>query len=172
MPLPISLNTRISYITKIQQKSKKVQCQKSSFFHEIPILIMCCFSSEQNLLESRHCFGTIYDRGTQGMDEIIDAKTFAELAAVGALDLTAGESELLRREMNRQMSVISQLDVVPLNDDLQPVVHGNPYPSEIRCGLREDIPQPFENSAGIIAQAPVTRDGFIVSPDVPHQRIG
>ncbi len=106
------------------------------------------------------------------MDEIIDKKTFAELAAAGGIELTAGEAEDLRCEMNRQMNVIRQLEAIPLDDEIRPVVQGNPYPADIRCALREDIPCPFDRSAEIIAQAPLSRDGFIISPDVPHQKIG
>ncbi len=106
------------------------------------------------------------------MNEVIDKRTFASLMATGGIELSKSEAENLRRELNRQMSVIRQLEAIPLDDDIHPVIHGNPYPEVIRCGLREDIPCPFENSPAIIAQAPVSRDGFIISPDIPHQKIG
>ena len=51
------------------------------------------------------------------------------------------------------------------------VVHGNPYPQEIRIPLREDVWTPFENVDGILAEAPRTQDGYIVAPDVPHQKL-
>ncbi len=106
------------------------------------------------------------------MDEVIDKNNFAALAAAGGISLTADEAENLREEINRQMCVIRQLDVIPLEDHIRPVTHGNPYPEAVRCELREDINYSFENKGGIIAQAPVTRNGYIVSPDVPHQKIG
>ncbi len=106
------------------------------------------------------------------MEEVISKKTFAQLAAVGGIELTAGEAEDLRGEMNRQMRVIRQLEAIPLEEHITPVIHGNPYPEAVRCGLREDIPRPFGNSDGIIAQAPSVRDRCFVSPDVQHQRIG
>jgi Asp-tRNA(Asn)/Glu-tRNA(Gln) amidotransferase C subunit len=64
------------------------------------------------------------------------------------------------------------LESIPLEDDLPPVIHGNPYPREIQAPLREDIRTPFENSQGIIDQAPHSQDGYFVSPDVPHQKLG
>ena len=106
------------------------------------------------------------------MDEVISIKTFSQLAAVGGIELTADEAEDLRGEINRQMRVIRQLEAIPLEDHIRPVIRGNPYPEGVRCELREDIPLPFGNSDGIIAQAPSVRDRCIVSPDVPHQRIG
>ena len=106
------------------------------------------------------------------MEEVIGKEMFEELARTGEIRMEPGEAEEIRREMNRQMSVIRQLEGIPLGDHLTPVVHGNPYPREIRCGLREDIPVLFDNAAEIIAQAPRRQDGYIVSPDVEHQRIG
>ncbi len=106
------------------------------------------------------------------MDEVIDKRTFETLAAAGGIELTAAEAEDLRREINRQMSVIRQLEAIPLDDDIRPVVHGNPYPEAVRCGLREDIICPFENISGIIGQAPTARDGYFISPDIEHRKIG
>ena len=82
------------------------------------------------------------------------------------------EAESLRFEMNRQMDVIRQLEAIPLEEKVRPVIHGNPYPQEIRCELRDDIMKPFANSDAIIGEAPLSRDGYIVSPDVAHQKIG
>lgn len=105
-------------------------------------------------------------------EEVIDKKIFEDLVRTGEIGMTQEEAEDIRQEMNRQMNVIRQLESIPLDESLSPVIHGNPYPPEIRCGLREDLLVPFENAAEIIAQAPLQRDGCIVSPDVEHQRIG
>ena len=105
-------------------------------------------------------------------DEVIDKNLFDELALTGEIGMDPEEAEDIRREMNRQMDVIRQLEGIPLDDSLPPVIRGNPYPPEIRCGLREDIPVKFDNAAEIVAQAPRRQDGWIVSPDVEHQRIG
>lgn len=106
------------------------------------------------------------------MDEIITKELFDELAATGGILFQPEEAEALRKEMNRQMAVIRQLDHIPLDGSLPPVIHGNPYPQEIRCGLREDEWVRFDNASGIIAEVPCSREGYIVSPDVPHQKIG
>ena len=86
--------------------------------------------------------------------------------------MTPEEAEDIRREMNRQMDVIRQLEGIPLDEKLPSVIHGNPYPPEIRCGLREDVPVFFDHASEIITQAPAHRDGFIIAPEIEHQRIG
>ena len=108
----------------------------------------------------------------KSMKEMIDQELFDELAQTGEIGMTPGEAEEIRRKLNRQMDVIRQLESIPLDEMLSPVIHGNPYPPDVRCGLRADVPAPFENAAEIIAQAPRRQDGYIVSPDVEHQRIG
>lgn len=105
------------------------------------------------------------------MTGLIDRALFEELAQTGALQMTADESESLRAELNRQLSVIRQLEAVPLSELHHPVIHGNPYPPDIRCELREDIPHPFEVPEEILAQAPVSKDGYFISPDVPHIKL-
>lgn len=106
------------------------------------------------------------------MDEVISREIFDELVLTGRIWLNTEEAETIRAEMNRQMKVIRQLEAIPLDESLAPVIHGNPYPASVRCGLREDEPHPFENAAAIIAQAPRSKDGYIISPDVQHQKIG
>ena len=106
------------------------------------------------------------------MQDVINKDIFNELVTTGRIGLDPEEAELLRLEMNRQMDVIRQLEAIPLEDSLNPVIHGNPYPKSIRCELREDIVKPFENAAAIIDSAPLSCDGYIVSPDVEHRKIG
>lgn len=105
-------------------------------------------------------------------DTMITQDLFEELLQTGALDLSSDEAGSLFRDLNGLMRIIRQLDTIPDSEDFAPVIHGNPYPPEIRCGLREDVPASFESPADIIGQAPAHRDDFIISPDVPHQRIG
>ena len=106
------------------------------------------------------------------MQEVISKEIFNELVRTGRIGLAPDEAESLRFEMNRQMDVIRQLEAIPLEETVNPVIHGNPYPKAIRCELREDIVKPFENSSAIIFEAPLSHDGYIVSPDVVHQKIG
>ena len=105
------------------------------------------------------------------MAEAVSRTLFQELAKTGALDLPPEESELLRAGLNEQLEVVRQLESIPLDETLPPVVHGNPYPPEIRCELREDEWRPFADPAEIIAQAPLSREGYIVSPDVVHIKL-
>ncbi len=106
------------------------------------------------------------------MREEISKKLFNELVLTGRIGLDPEEAESLRHEMNQQMNVIRQLESIPLEETVPPVIHGNPYPKAIRCELREDVVKPFPDAAAIISAAPLSRDGFIVSPDVAHQKIG
>lgn len=105
-------------------------------------------------------------------EEIITEEMFREFMQTAELELTAEEQVSIRAVMNTQMKIIQELESIPLDEDLPPVIHGNPYPQEIRMELREDVWTPFDNAEGIIAQAPRSQDGFIVSPDVPHQKLG
>ena len=105
------------------------------------------------------------------MEDVLSKEEFRTLAETAEIALTPEETEQLCLEMNRQMAVIRLLETIPLEEDLPPVIHGNPYPEVIRAGLREDTPAPFPGSASIIANAPRSREGYIVSPDVPHQTL-
>ena len=105
-------------------------------------------------------------------ESVITKETFTALAQTAAIELSEKEAEQLRAEINRQMSIIRQLETIPLDEELSPVIHGNPYPEEIRCKLRSDDIIPFQQPSEILEQAPRSKDGYFVSPDVPHQRIG
>ena len=106
-----------------------------------------------------------------GKDRMIDKDLFDELAQTGALKLDPEESETLRTELNKEFALIRQLETVPLGESICPVVHGKQFPAHIRCELREDEWIPFADAAGIIAQAPLSRDGFIVSPEIVHLKL-
>ena len=105
------------------------------------------------------------------MTESVSQDMFASLTRTAALNLNPDEAERLRAEMNRQMAVIRRLEAIPLEDDLTPAVHGNPYPESIRAGLREDVPQDFANREGILEAVPRVKDGYIVSPDLSHRKL-
>ena len=105
------------------------------------------------------------------MEEVISKEAFASLAETAEIGLSPEEAENLRFEMNRQMAVIRLLKTIPLEEELSPVIHGNPYPEAVRAGLREDIPVPFTDSFAIVCNAPRSKDRYIVSPDVPHRKL-
>ena len=103
--------------------------------------------------------------------EKITRELFDQFAQVGEVELTEAEAESILAKLNDQLTVIDQLNEIPLDPDMPAVVHGNPYPVEIQIPLREDVWTPFDNVEGILAQAPRTQDGYIVAPDVPHQKL-
>ena len=74
--------------------------------------------------------------------------------------LTAEETALLR-----------ELETLPLSEMSETPVHGNPFPPEIQCGLREDIPAAFPHPEAILSQVPRTRGWYVVSPDVRHEKL-
>ncbi len=106
------------------------------------------------------------------MDELISKEIFDELVQTGRIRLEPAEAEKIRAEMNRQMEVIRQLEAIPPDESLRPVIHGNPYPAETRCALRDDTVRPFENADAIIREVPAVRDGYIISPDIQYRKIG
>lgn len=105
------------------------------------------------------------------MEEVISREIFEELAHTGGIVFSPQEEEVLREEMNRQMDIIRLLEVIPLEDDLPPVIHGNPWPVDVRCPLRGDEWSPFPSPDEIIGQVPRIKDRYIVSPDVVHQTL-
>ena len=105
------------------------------------------------------------------MEEVINREVFEELAKTGEIIFSPEEAEAMRDEMNRQMDIIRQLEAIPLEDDITPVIHGNPYPGTVRCPLRTDEWIPFPCPDDIIAQFPISLDRYIVSPDVFHQKL-
>ena len=106
------------------------------------------------------------------MEDKITNEMFEEFTRVAEVELTPEESKKILAEMRAQLTVIGNLAAIPIDDDLRPVIHGNPYPFEIRPALREDVWVPFENPQAILDQVPRTEDGYIISPDVAHQKIG
>ena len=106
------------------------------------------------------------------MTERVCRTLFQELAKWGALNIPPEEGERLRAGLNEQLEMIEQLEAIPLDGELSPVIHGNPYPSAVRCELREDVWSPFAAPTEIVAQAPLSREGYIVSPDVAHVKLG
>ncbi|MCH7480594.1 MAG: Asp-tRNA(Asn)/Glu-tRNA(Gln) amidotransferase subunit GatC [Chloroflexi bacterium] len=103
------------------------------------------------------------------MADQIDIATFNHMVELAALELDEDEADYLRGELNNQLSVIQELEAVPLDDDIAATSHGIPYAAEFSAQLREDKHIPFEDSAALIDQAPETDDGYIVVPDIPHE---
>ncbi len=93
----------------------------------------------------------------------ISPELFHKLVGLAALELTDEESTYLLTEMNHQLSSVNALLQVPLEEGIQPTLHG------IECqgaGPRADAWQPFPTPSEILAGAPETEDGMFAVPDV------
>jgi len=101
-------------------------------------------------------------------DQNISRETFDHLVDLAEFKLEESESQYLLKEMNAQLGAIDRMEAITLDEELPLASRGVPYPPERKQVLRADKEQSFENPGKIIAQAPETRDGYIVVPDIPH----
>ncbi len=102
----------------------------------------------------------------------ITKEMLEEFTQVAEVALTKEEFSSILAKMNEQLQVINELTTIPHDEEFEPTIHGNPFPVAIQTPLREDVWTPFEHPEDIVAQAPRSQDGYIVSPDVPHQKLG
>lgn len=95
--------------------------------------------------------------------QTITPELFHKLVGLAALELISAEGAYLLTEMNHQLSSVNALLQVPLEDGIQPTLHG------IECqgaGPRADAWQPFPTPSEILAGAPKSEDGMFAVPDV------
>ncbi len=102
------------------------------------------------------------------MTDTITLDIFEHLVLLAALELEPEEAVYLRRELNHQLTAINELEAIPLDADIPVSLHGVAYTSETSPELRSDEWSAYENSEGIVKQAPQKEDGYIVVPDIPH----
>lgn len=107
---------------------------------------------------------------TPDNDEI-SPQLFEHLLQLAALEFSPQEGEYLRRELNRQLHAIHELEAIPLTDDLSITSHGVPFIPEISPPLREDSWDACPFPEEIISQAPEVEDGYVVVPDIPHTEL-
>ncbi|MCI0520123.1 MAG: aspartyl/glutamyl-tRNA amidotransferase subunit C [Chloroflexi bacterium] len=105
------------------------------------------------------------------MTEAISPELFQRLAALAAFELDAEESEYLRRELNHQIASLQELAAIPLDAETPAASHGVTYGEEITPALRVDVWTPYPNPEKILAQAPESADGYIVTPEIPHSEV-
>lgn len=105
------------------------------------------------------------------MEEEITRDLFAYLAQLAAFELTEEEAEYLRRELNKQLTAIHELEAVPLDPETPITSHGVPYTPQISTPPREDRWQPFERPQRLVEQAPESEEGYIIVPDIPHEEL-
>ena len=106
------------------------------------------------------------------MTDEITPELFERLAELAALELSADDSEYLRRQLNSQLKAIHELARIPVADGIPPAAHGLTYSPDLRPALRADAP--FLDpalAARILAQAPEMEDGYFVVPEIPHTDI-
>ena len=102
------------------------------------------------------------------MADLIDPETFTHLVDLAALELEAAEAEYIRNQLNHQLKAIQELEAIPLDDSTRLTSHGVPYTPQISPALRQDEWFPCLDADAILAQAPQTKDRYIVVPDIPH----
>jgi len=105
------------------------------------------------------------------MTDEITPELFEHLVDLAAFAFNPEEAEYLRRELNKQLKAIQQLEAVPLDGDIPLASHGVPYTKQSRPDLRSDTWQPCENPEEILEQAPQVEDGYIIVPDIPHTKL-
>jgi aspartyl-tRNA(Asn)/glutamyl-tRNA(Gln) amidotransferase subunit C len=105
------------------------------------------------------------------MSEQITPEVFEHMVQMASLDLTPEEAAYLRRELNKQLQSIHELELIPVDASTPVASHGVPYTAEISQDLRADIWQPDPAAREILDQAPQVEDGYIVVPDIPHTEL-
>jgi aspartyl/glutamyl-tRNA(Asn/Gln) amidotransferase C subunit len=105
------------------------------------------------------------------MSDEISPELFEHLAELAALELDAGESEYLRRQLNNQLKAIHELETIPLDPSTPVASHGVSYTPAISPSIRADEAASYPDPARLLACAPETDDGYIVVPDIPHQNL-
>ena len=104
----------------------------------------------------------------QKTDQPITPDLFNHLVELAALELSEEEAEYLRQELNNQMKAIEELEAIPLSEQTPITSHGVPYSPQITPAARKDDWVACPNPEEIIAQAPETKDGYVIVPDIPH----
>lgn len=100
--------------------------------------------------------------------QAITEELFNHLVGLASLELSPEEAEYLRQELNNQLTAIDELEAIPLGDKTPITTHGVPYTEQIAPDARNDQWEACPNPEDILAQAPDTRDRYVVVPDIPH----
>jgi aspartyl-tRNA(Asn)/glutamyl-tRNA(Gln) amidotransferase subunit C len=102
------------------------------------------------------------------MTEMITPEIFDHLVQLAALELSAEEAEYLRKELNNQLRAIRDLEAIPLAKDTPITLHGVTYTPETTPPMRSDDWKPDPTGKDILPQAPQSKDGYIIVPEIPH----
>lgn len=109
--------------------------------------------------------------GEDIMKETITEDLFDHLVGLAALELTADEAAYLRAELNNQLTAIQELEAIPLSADTTITSHGITYSPQNSMPIRLDEWHAYEHPESIIDQAPMSEDGYIIVPDIPHEEL-
>ena len=105
------------------------------------------------------------------MTDEITPELFNHLVELAALELSTEEGEYLRRQLNNQLKAIHELEAIPLDPSTPIASHGVPYTLATSPAMREDVIRAHPNPARLLETAPDTADGYIVVPEIPHEKI-
>ncbi len=105
-------------------------------------------------------------------EEKITREVFDKIVELAALEMAEEEAEYIRQQLNSQLTAISELEAVPLEEGTLPAAHGVPYTADNSAPMRQDVHKPFENTQDILDEAPEFDDGYIITPDIPHEDLG
>jgi aspartyl-tRNA(Asn)/glutamyl-tRNA(Gln) amidotransferase subunit C len=101
--------------------------------------------------------------------ELITPELFAHLVDLAAIELKDEEKEYLRQQLNNQLNVIDELQAIPVDEKINIATHGVSYSEEMRPSLRDDIIRSYQNYQKLVEEAPESKDGYIIVPDIPHE---
>ena len=105
------------------------------------------------------------------MQEEISREIFDHLVDLAALEMDDEEADYLRKELNKQLDAIHELEDIDLDTSTPITSHGVDYTDEISAVLREDEIITSRRAEDILDQAPELQDRFIVVPDIPAEEL-
>jgi aspartyl/glutamyl-tRNA(Asn/Gln) amidotransferase C subunit len=105
------------------------------------------------------------------MSDQITPELFNHLVELAALELSPEEGEYLRRQLNNQLRSIKELEAIPLDESTPVASHGVPYTEATSPLARPDDWKPYPNPSRILDGAPETDEGYIIVPEIPHQKL-
>lgn len=98
----------------------------------------------------------------------ISREIFEHLVKLAALELGEEEAQYLFIELNNQLSSIHELEAINIDENIPLASHGVPYTTDTSPPNRSDIWTACDEADAIIDQAPMTKERYIIVPNIPH----